>query len=305
MFPIIISSAACNAEATIDVDDVLEDLLYEDLVVEGEVCGISEITVPSRDFFVDLPHGPDEIFAVFDFKVKNVLIGDWDEEFVPIVGFTGSGCEYHFDLEENDTYILALRRHHGGKGAFESIRYILRRDAGRFLVRDGNFIRGWKKFPMQHGELADLYDAIRKVRERRSIKTISREAEIIARGTVIEVRETDEMTAEGYDMRLCNVKLNIASKIKGNIEGDTLTIGMIQKGLYWPNWRVKVPDMNKGEEWYVFLKWNDEIGYYPFAGVNGLFRVEGDRLIRDNHNMIYLKYDPASFENEIFKSIQE
>ena len=301
----IISSAACNGQATIDVGDVLEDLLYADLVVEGEVCGISKIIVPHGDFLPSAPHGPDLPFAEICFKVKSVLVGDWQEEFVPLIGLISYTEGYHFDLEEGRRYILALRLHHGGGGIFATTRYILKQDSARFLLEKDTFTRGCKKRPMQKGMLGDLYAAIRKINERRSVEYMSKEAEVIVRGIIEDVRESYETSYSGEEYQLQNVTLAVKSVLKGDIDEDVLAIKMILKGQYNPVWRTKVPEMNRGEEWYAFLKCNDNIGYYPFAGVNGLFRVEGDMLIRDNHNTIYLKYDPASFENEIFKSIQE
>jgi hypothetical protein len=291
--------------AAVEVNDILAVMQYADLVVEGEVSGISRVTVPSRDFFMSVPHGPDLSMALIEFSVKKVLIGDWDAESVPVAGFVSFAGEYHFDLEEGDAYILALKKHHGGGGLFESTKFILRSDASKFLIRDGSFIRGSKKNPMQEGKLSDLYVAIRAIREQRSIKNIAREADIIARGTVTGISEENDAPSGEDDTKFHYVKLRIHSWIKGRIEGDVLTVGMIKEGLYRPPWRTKVPDMHEGEEWYVFAKWNDEIGYYPFAGVNGLFRIEGDRIIRDNLNTIYLTFDPEGFEKEISTSIQK
>jgi len=69
---------------------------------------------------------------------------------------------------------------------------------------------------------------------------------------------------------------------KGNTDGKKeIEFRMILGGPYWPAWRQKVPIMRKGQQYYVFLK-NDEIGYYPFAGINGCFKIEGENLIYDN-----------------------
>ncbi len=48
------------------------------------------------------------------------------------------------------------------------------------------------------------------------------------------------------------------------------------------DWRTPVPQIGTGEEWVVFLREREGIGYYPFAGLNSLLQVDGARLVQEN-----------------------
>ena len=97
----------------------------------------------------------------------------------------------------------------------------------------------------------------------------------------------------------------VDSTMKGKVKDYSIIISMINVGLYEPSWRTRVSDMHIGEEWIAFLKYAEEPGYYPFAGVNGLFMIKGDKLIRNNNNQLATTYSPKQLELEVRAAVAE
>jgi hypothetical protein len=300
---LIIVSQSTPAQ-TISSKDIIDDLIYADLVVEGEIVGMSDILVPHGDYFMSMPNGPDLPFKNIKFKVSRALIGEWEDDYVPLMALVSYGDSYNYDLEVGDKYIIALKLHPGGKGVFSAKQYILRNDSARFLLVGDKFLRGSKRKPVQEGKISDLTSSIGQIKESRSVSTLTHAAEIIIRGVVTGVSKEIEDSSCGEKIEYQDITVSITSLIKGDIKKDTVKVRMILRGRYFPEWRVKVPEVNDGEEWYLFLKWHQELGYYPFAGVNGMFRIEGNRIIRDNHNTDYLTLDKNSFEKNIIDEVE-
>ncbi len=68
---------------------------------------------------------------------------------------------------------------------------------------------------------------------------------------------------------------------------------MFHPGGDHADWIRPVPTLSVGEEWIVFLKKQDDF-FFPFAGTNGLLRVDGQKLIRNN----YMSYNSTMDELE-------
>lgn len=278
--------------------------IYSDLVVDGIVEKITTIVVPPGDYAPGVL-GPDMPIAIILFRVNSVLLGYPQPEYIEIVARKlGSPGHYCFDLQEGDRYILNLQYGDTGK-LFEPGRYFTRDDSERFLIRNSEWIQGRKDRPLAKGELAVLYDAIQKVADERSLESLTRRADLIVRGKVIEIVKPHDLTAMGQEKNIQKIRLMVESTMKGEVKDSSIVISIINVGLYKPSWRRHVSDMHIGEEWIAFLKHAEEPGYYPFAGVNGMFMIKGDKVIRNNNNQLVTTYSPKQLEMEAIKAAAE
>jgi len=143
--------------------------------------------------------------------------------------------------------------------------------------------------------LEDLYKAFAELREKRSIRTLTREADLIVKGKVKKI-----LPAKGdltYVAQFLNIK--VEKIYKGRFNNDEITISMAWKAPYKPFYRKFSVTMNEGQTWIVFLNWDDELGYYPITGLNGMFKVKGDSLIRRYIDDFILIKSLKSLEKEI------
>ena len=147
--------------------------------------------------------------------------------------------------------------------------------------------------------MKDLYKAFDELNAERSIETLVKKADLIARGTVEKTWREKEDIEHGTPKKLSKAKININRILKGKLDNNKIIITMIARNHYNSLWQTNTPSLKVGEEWFLFLKWADEPGYYPFAGVNGMFKIAGDRLIRRNIDDFVLKKSPKSLEKEI------
>jgi hypothetical protein len=75
--------------------------------------------------------------------------------------------------------------------------------------------------------------------------------------------------------------VDVESVLKGTYAQKEIEFSMLVEGAP-PNWSVPVPlAASKGERWIVFLK-EEEGQLVPFAGLNGMLRVDGSQLIYDS-----------------------
>lgn len=270
----------------IGTDPTLEEVFsYADLVVEGVIEKITRVTVPYDDFYPG-GSGPEMRMAIMDFRIDTVLVGYQPKDHIDIVaGLWTSPSVYYFDFEEGEKYILSLYFPTTGR-LFESGRYIVGTDSAKFLLNGTRWVQGSKGNRLAEGELPALYDVLEKVRRDRSIEYLTKEAELIIRGVVLDSWAVDERTGGCIDKHIIQTRFDIHDILKGIVEESSITISTIIKGLYSPSWRMRVPDLEIGEEWILFLKSAEEPGYYPFEGVNGMFMVEGNALVRNNNNRV-------------------
>jgi hypothetical protein len=288
----------------IGADPTLEEVFrYADLVVEGVIEKITKVTVPQEDYLPGIVGGAIPM-AIMDFRIDTVLVGYQTAKNIEIVANALTyPSKYHFDFVEGDRYILSLKLPTIGK-LFEPGRYLVRSDYAKFLIHGSSWIQGEKIKPTAEGQLKELYDILEKVQRDRSIERLTEQAELIVRGKVMDVCEGTEKDANGRDKHITRIELAVQSAMKGAIKADSVVVSMISIGDYEPSWRTRVPDMHKGEEWIMFLKSADEPGYYPFAGVNGLFLVEGDDLYRNNNSRILLHFSPEELEAQVNQAVK-
>jgi len=277
----VVFSARTQETPTITAEDIHDCMIYEDCVVEGVVLSVKWEKIPYKDFFHDVTHpyllSKKQKFGVFEFEVKKKLIGNLNSSKITLYSFNNYE-NWLSDIEEGYRYIFSLR-HHIYKGVVYGIMGGLK---CRFLIKGDTFLRGRKSDPIQTGRVSDLYKAIDEIKRKRSIDTITDEAELIVRGRVKERWTTDDTLSSGLNKNIEKIRLSVDEYLKGNLEDDEVEFSVIYMATYNPFWKSRFPEVTPGEEWLVFLKWAEEPGYYPFAGVNGMFKVEGDKLVRVN-----------------------
>ena len=273
-----------------------KSFIYSDLVVDGVVEKITTITVPMEDYAPGV-RGPNIPVAIVLFKVNRVLIGYPQPERIEIVAKKwGSPGHYCFDLQEGDRYILNLLYGNTGR-LFEQGRYFTRLDSERFLVRESRWFQGRKDRPIAEGDLQGLYVAVERAAAERSFEVLTRRADLIVRGKVVATAGADSPMSEEDESGIQRVTLAIQSVVKGDVKDDSIVLSLQTKyGVRRLSWGVLVPSMHVGEEWIAFLKYADDPGYYPFAGVNGLFLVKGDSVTRDK---MVTGYSPRQIELDL------
>ncbi len=177
-------------------------------------------------------------------------------------------------------------------------------DASRFYIDGDSWIREQKLYPIQRGEMPALYEAIEQINYMRSIEHLTDEADCILRGTVVDTRESRVPFSDGRpSYGMLHVGLRIDKVLKGTTNDGSIEIAMINKGGYVPFWRTPLVKMSKGEEWILMLKSNEESGYYPFAGPNGMFRIEGDVLFKGEHRKRSMEYSPTALERMVRRRV--
>lgn len=299
----LISAYVVQADQNVARKELSEQFIYSDLVVQGVIEGISKVKIPIDDYLPGVI-GPDIPMAIMIFRVDTVLIGYQPGKHISIVAnVLTSPSVYHFDFVEGERYILSLHLPAKGK-LFELGKYVVGSDSHKFLLNGTRWIQGGKVNQLAEGELQELYDILSKVNHDRSVEHLTKEAELIVRGLVLDSWETREQTREGIDKHITRAKFAVRSVLKGTLKDSSLTISMIDRGFYEPSWRTHVPDMHIGEEWIMFLKCAEEPGCYPFAGVNGLFMVEGRELLRNNKNRMHIGLFVEQLEKEVSQTVE-
>lgn len=298
---VIAWSFVVSSQGTPDTTDLQfeKSFIYSDLVVDGVVEKITTVVVPMEDYAPGV-RGPNIPVAISLFKVNRVLLGYPQAEHIEIVAMKwGSSNHYCFDLQEGDRYILNLLYSNKGK-LFEPGRYFMRLDSERFLVRDSRWLQGRKDRPIAEGDLQELYAAVEQATAERSFEVLTRRADLIVRGRVVATAGADSSMSEEDESGIQRVTLAIQSVVKGDAKNDSIVLSLQTKyGVRRLSWGVLVPSMHVGEEWIAFLKYADDPGFYPFAGVNGLFLVKGDSVIRDNWNEMVTGYSLRQMELDL------
>lgn len=278
---------------TITDSDLIEDYEYADIVLKGQVEEITEEIIPSESLTPPVT-GFNYHIAKIRFRVLDVLVGEWSERYLPLIALSHS-TEVEFDMKTGNTYIISARYSEYGSYCHGGI-FILRQASSRFLIEGDRWTRGSLKNPISEGEIEDLYFAIGRIKQNRSVESLVQRADLIMRGEISDIAKDLSLSDDGIMKDIDKVTINIRSLIKGEYESNSIEIKMIGTGSYRPDWRQRVPEIHKGEEWIIFLQFRDDVGFYPFAGVNWMFQIKNGKVIRNNNNEIDLKKNPDEFE---------
>lgn len=276
-----------------------KSFIYSDLVVEGVVEKITTIAVPMENYAPGVP-GPNIPVATILFKLNRVLLGCPQPDCIEIFSVISKTNHNYFDMAEGDRYILSLHYGGGKRESFFSGKFISRMTPERFFIEDSRWFQGRKDQPIAEGDLRGLYVAVERAAAERSLEVLTRRADLIVRGKVVATAGADSSMSEEDESGIQRVTLAIQSVVKGDVKNDSIVLSLQTKyGVRRLSWGVLVPSMHVGEEWIAFLKYADDPGFYPFAGVNGLFLVKGDGIIRDNWNEMVTGYSLRQMELDL------
>lgn len=293
---------------TITAEDIYESFIYEDYIVEGVIQSINLEWILHEEYNPYITHpallGEKTQVVKIEFAVDSLLIGTLNKREIILLGKNreaGGKSSYLLDLKEGDRLIIPIRYLNKGDYKTGNKYLLVGWNSSRFLIKENLFERGLKSDPIQTGKVKDLYKAIEEIKRRRSIRTITNKSDLIVRGKVINKWITEDTFSSGKTKNIERIRIAVDTCFKGNIENDSIEFSSIKMAIYNPPWKTPVPAIKRGEDWLVFLKWAEEPGYYPFAGLNGMFKIKSDKLIRDNR--IVMERDLQEVKSIIFQEI--
>lgn len=110
---------------------------------------------------------------------------------------------------------------------------------------------------------------------------VTASADVIARGVIVK-RWVSNFELDGHAGRLLNFEMQTNEILKGHANGGVVRFVVPDPGAeFVPSWYRCIPTgVAVGQQWFVFLR-EGQLGLYPFAGLNGLLRVDGNDLIYD------------------------
>jgi hypothetical protein len=268
---VIDESATCAQESDQvgETDWDYRPLQSSDLVVRGRVVGVSDGEILSSDFWSEPIRGKDvQRVGFVTLDVQEVLRG-------PAV--TGN---FRFMVHRDPvevravfsvgTEMLICAYYHPRLEIYYQVRYASR----YFRTADG-----WASGPTPLEERAFSDREVRQRVQETALETVAEHAELIVEGVVESVEESRIQGPDGSSGALVTLMLRVDVVKKGPMVGSPLRVVAITRGIYWPEWRKKVPKQySVGQRWLCFLRLSDQ-GWYPFAGSDGFFQIVGEKLI--------------------------
>jgi len=249
-------------------------LQYSDVVVRGTVSAVSDSAVTSNDFWMNPQFAKPTsktMVSVVKLNVVETLRG-------PKVPQQWSFIVWQEDPSDPArAYVvgkemLICASVHPGLGFYYHAGFY-----GRY-TRDGD---SWESGPTARGDRRFTDIALRTKVEEMSIETVASEAELVFTGTVASIAKSTLQGADGTTSEQLTIRFNVEEVAKG-ADVRSIDVVVLSGGMYLPAWAKHVPEkVDVGQRWLCFVKKN-AVGWYPFAGSNGFFRVESGHLIYDN-----------------------
>ena len=233
----------------VSADEVSRNALWTQAAKTDRMTPVRRVTLD----VLDVLRGP-SVAAVWTFIVPFPYMQGYDTRYVHGQEVL-IGAMYHPGLES----------------------YYLKSYYGKYVRRGEDWVcedtpRGTRKFTD-----AELREKIRAVEPR----SVVYDAELIVVGTVDSSAAEVITGSDSSAAEILRVQMRVDAIRKGHYEGGSIVVAMYQGGLYLPAWAKHAPDCFKpGEKWLCFLKKGD-VGWYPFAGSNGLLRVTEEGLEYD------------------------
>jgi hypothetical protein len=264
-----------------------EPLLYAHLIFRGTVVDNWTDEATFLDWGIEA--GGDRKFGIVlvQCTVEEVLKGHYTEPDIILASATGMDKHFHNGKE---VIVCARFNTHSGQYAVMNARSV--------FVRDNNlWVRQTSRDRTVFPEALSL-ESVTNLVDRTRIPSITNEAELIIFGEVISKKRTHSIVEDGKSGMLDEFTLRVDAVLKGDESpGSEVQFGTITGGSYSPYWRTYIPsDLRIGEKWYVFLK-RGPMGYYPFAGANGMILFDGGALVYDRS--VTLPYAKDTFEKAI------
>ena len=246
------------------------DLFYSDLVIRGVIEHFVTKRVPWEDVDPTLPDllkGLKILEAFATIRVMEIVKGNYkDDQITILIPWSHAGQKRNYSV--GDSIIISLVYK---KKVLNGI-YRFWGDDGRFMYQDGKWVN-------QSTLRSFTLEKIKSMLAPTKLENVIKSADLIVVGKITGIKHSFYIGPGGKDV-LAYITMKVEEVKKGSLEGTQVPFRMLGNGSNWPAWKQKPPIVKKGERWYVFLK-KDADGYYPHAGVNGAFKIEGDKLIYD------------------------
>jgi hypothetical protein len=247
-------------------------LLYADRIVRGTIESTAVVGIPDTVLYPELAiHFQGWKISVLrvTMRVNEVLRGAVlppGEEHVLIV-FQPWNALYFAGSE----MIVCEHYHAGLKAYYQAGQY------GRYIRKRKNWVS--EETPRGHRSFSDA-DMRAKIASM-DLEHVASEAELVIDGDIDSVAWSEFYGPDSSSAQFVALRFKLRSVDKGTYAADEIEVRALGEGMYLPEWRKHIPrSFQVSQRWICFLRKN-EIGWYPFAGTNGLFRVDGDSLIYD------------------------
>ena len=274
------NTAPPNASAGLIPGSVEDALIHSDLVIRGtltaytmEVGTFAEISPGSENGSASFP------FTILDIKVAEAINGYCATQriSVAIAGSYPKGespCStcvvaplgLSNDYTVGDEFVLCLTYSERIRGGM----YYLPHDIGRFNGEGNEYACE------ADGSTISLDEMRASVSRATNLDGLIEKASLVVTGRITEIER--EREARGPERSLVHIdvdELVAGTHSSKRLVMDVLTIGG-GTSERWGN----MPDLHAGEDWLLLLARDGEV-FYPVAGSNAMFRIEGDRLLRN------------------------
>ena len=240
-----------------------------DLVVRGSVTGVADKDISSGDFWMQSPgSGMTDHVATVTLHVAETLRGPSANN--PDVTFLvyRNPMETRLVYSPGDEMIVCLYFHPRLNMYYQTSSY------SRYQKRGATWVSGESETSEKVFDERELRKKIDEV----SIDSVASDASLVVLGKVKSVKHSGLVGPDGSSAELVTIGLLVQDVEKGSVSEGVIPISFIIRGAYWPAWRRDVPrEYSEGQTWWCFLRKN-ELGWYPFAGSNGLFEVKEGKL---------------------------
>jgi len=244
-------------------------LKYADLVVQGTISRLADVTFSGKRFYkLSNPDEPDYTVVIkkVHLEIEKVHRGELTARQFDFLVPNSSSYKQNYSVGQR--IIASCNVRQGLDGLYQ-----LWGDTGRFIWIDGK----WECQLATQAARVINDDDLTQIVEATTLAQVRKNADAIVLGEVVG-RRYESLNLEGGEVgRALVVEMKPLEVYKGSRD-SILSVALFAHGHPAPKWARGVPrDIEVGQRYVAFLKANKE-GYYPFAGSNGFFRVEGKTL---------------------------
>ena len=275
-----------GVQATRTSRSFYDPLLFDDLIVRGVVQSTSLITIERGEWSPTTPDIAHEsmVMMTVQMDVLEVLKGHSEKK--QLAFYHALTANLLGAVKQGGELILCLQI----ADFFRPGSYALYSPDGVFASGEGGWVR-WS----DHERLT-TYEITERIKES-DVEHLIEEAEVIAVGVVTSIRD---VRLPGQRVDDLEYTLRIESLLKGTVEENIIKF-VAHKWVLPEPWIPYTPwVIELNQKWYVFLKKRDSY-YYPFAGANGLLRIDKGNLVYDNR--VEHEYGKAELDRLVSKSV--
>lgn len=264
------SSDPNNGRAWDAADWDYRPLHSADLIVRGSITSVADKDIASGDFWMQSPgSGVTDHVATVTLHVEEVLRGSASSASDVTFLVYRDPAETRIVYSPGDQMIVCLYFHPRLNMYYQTSTY------SRYQERGTRWASGASEASERVFDEGELRKKIAEV----SIDAVASDAALVVIGRVESVKHSGLVGPDGSSAEVVTLGLRVQEVQKGDVSEELIPISFIIRGAYRPSWRRDVPrEYSVGQTWWCFLRKND-LGWYPFAGSNGLFQSKNGKLI--------------------------